>query len=233
VHALAITVVASLISAEPSLLAPGPDDFARVLERTRTLADEAEAIGLALARLHNRYAELNASGKVKQPCQNAEARSILARARVLGAAHRDAVQAARAQRGRLDRVVSAPTVVPALDAIALRAADEIRARITAQERRWYELRAWHHQLLEPALKPCSAKVALEVTQGLSPPVPCGKGDVCPDAVAIIGTGGGKICPGGQRADGSTVVVKQGLACYGVRDCACVPVPVLPAAVLGP
>ncbi|MCK6548692.1 hypothetical protein L6R52_22805, partial [Myxococcota bacterium] len=100
---------------EPSMLAPGPDDFARALERTSTLLDESEAVGRALQRLHNRWAELAANGKLKSPCTIDEARSIAARSRVFGAAHRDAVQAARAAGRRLQRIVSAPTVVPALD----------------------------------------------------------------------------------------------------------------------
>lgn len=232
-HLLIVAVLsAGFVPLEPSLLAPGPDDFARALERTTSLVDESEVVGRALERLHNRWAELAVAGKLKSACASDEARSIAARSRVFGAAHRDAVQAARAAGRRLQRILSAPTVVPALDPRAQQRADRVRVRVDDEVRRWVELRAWHHRHVEPAVKSCAARLVLANVAGLASTLACGTGE-CREPAAIVGIGGGRICPGGLPADGRVVIAPDGRACHGAATCECAPEPVQPGAVIGP
>lgn len=225
-------LVVGYVPADPAMLAPGPDDFAKAYARAVALVEDSEAVGRAMERLHNRWAELAAAKKLEKACEDEEARSIAVRSRAFGSAHRDAVQAARAAGRRLERISTAPTVVPALDARSQERADALHERIAGEVRRWAELRAWHHRYLEPAMKRCLAKLALAPAPGLAPTLAC-EGGECPQAAAVIGVGGGLLCPGGQPADGRVVILPEGRACHGTADCSCTPSPVLPGAVVGP
>lgn len=224
---LATVLLAS--SADPALLAPGPEELRAAFERTEELLTRSQAIERALARLHNRWVDL--AGKTV--CEDAEARSIAARSRVFGAGLRDAVQAARAQQRRLDRVYAAPMVSALIDAKAKRRYERVKAAVAAAVERWAELRAWQHAELERVMKRCKGPpTGLVSTPGLSSSVACA-GDECGGAVAITGIGKGLICPLGQVADGTVAVISDGQACYSESVCSCVATPVLPGAVLGP
>ena len=50
--------------------------------------------------------------------------------------------------------------------------------------------------------------------------------------AVIGLGGGRLCPDDLPADGKVVVLKGTSACYSAEGCDCDPAMVLPGAVLG-
>lgn len=234
-YVASLTILALLglsLATDPALLAPGPDDLARMLARTEERVERCETIGRALARLHNRWAELIATGRMRSSCDDPEARSIAARGRVFGASHRDAVQSARAQERRLDRMIREPIIAPSLDARSRRQAELLKSRIDAQVRRWLELQAWHHEYIERSIRRCASSLTLVPAHGIPASMPCALGE-CGGPVAIIGIGGGKICPGEHPADGAVVIVPDGRACYGESGCACVPVAVFPGAVLRP
>lgn len=228
-----VATVLLAISTDPALLAPGPDELSAAFERSEWLLTRTAAIERALARVHNRFAELSvAGGAIKNVCEHEEARSLAARSRALGAGLRDSVQSARAQQHRLDRVYGAPTLTAVIDAKAKRRYAQVVARVRAAEQRWAELRAWHHQEIERVIKRCKPAVELAASAGLPSNAVCA-GEECAGPVAILAIGGGRICPINQVADGTVIVVADGQACYGEQDCACVPTPVLPSAVLGP
>jgi hypothetical protein len=84
--------------------------------------------------------------------------------------------------------------------------------------------------VSPASAPCVREVA--AAPGVAEPISVGR-PVEAQGVAVIGLGGGLLCPGWQAADGRVVVVRGGQACYGVADCSCEPARVLPGAVLAP
>jgi hypothetical protein len=228
----AVILVLLASSSDPALLAPGPEELDAAFTRTEWLLQRSAAIERALARLHNRWAEANANGPPKNPCEDADAKSIAARARALGGALRDSVQSARAQKKRLERVYVSPTVAAIIDAKAKRRHDRLIEQVAHAQTRYAELRAWHHNEVERAVKRCKNAVSLTPTAGIASSVPCA-GDECTGPVAIIGVGGGRICPANVLADGTVVVVVEGQACYGDETCSCVPTPVLPGAVLGP
>src|SRR5262249_12695961 len=125
-----IAILATVLlatSADPALLAPGPEELRAAFERTEELLVRSQAIGRPLVRLHIRWVELAA----KDPCEDAESRSIAARSRVFGAGLRDAVQAARAQQRRLERAYAAPTVSALIDAKAKRRFERAKAAVAA------------------------------------------------------------------------------------------------------
>lgn len=211
--------LSSFVPIDPSLLAPGPDTLASRLALAEERISSAEAIGRALARLHNRFAE---SQGVKRPggtCAGEELASLALRARVFGRAHRDATQAARAEGRRLRSVLQAPTVVPVLDEAAKRRSDGLLERINRELARWNELRAWHHRFVEPVISTCAARAgapAWRATEpapaaGIAPSLDCAAGE-CPPAVAILALGTGRVCPSGQVAWGRVVIVRGGVAC---------------------
>lgn len=227
-----VATVLLATGSDPALLAPGPDELSSAFERTEWLLSRSGSIERALSRVHNRFAALSAGGAITNICEHAEARSLAARSRALGNGLRDSVQSTRAQQHRLDRVYAAPTLAAVIDAKIKRRHEQLRARVRAAEQRWAELRAWHHQEIERVIKRCKPPVELVVTAGLGTDAVCA-GDECAGPVAILGIGGGRICPSNQVANRTVVVIPDGQACYGESDCSCVPTPVLPSAVLGP
>lgn len=161
-----------------------------------------------------------------RPCEIED--ELAARMRVFGAAWRDAVQVARVRSERLGRLTSAATVVPLLDDEARRRAQQVRERVSAQERAWMEYRAWHAQYAAASARGCS-QVVTHAAAGLPAARPWLDVD---RPVAVVAVGGGMLCPAGVPADGRVVVV-DGAACVGDASCACVAAVVLPGAVLAP
>jgi hypothetical protein len=210
-------------------LAPGQPDY---LHHRRALAErlaEADAVGVALTRVHNSLGGLLSAGLAK-PCESERARSLAARTRPLGAAYRDAAQSARAEAARVRTLLQAPTLAPLLQDEDRNAAEGLLQRSAAHARRYLELHAWQERFVEPFLRQCDAK--LVPAEGLPGAGPTGPGNE-EGPVAVLGLGGGRICPGNYVADGRVLILLSPKACYGGPTCTCEPRPVLPGAVLGP
>ena len=205
-------------------LAPTLSEWSASLDETEARARTSEAVGTAAQRLQNAWGERLMSGS--RPCEPND--ELAARMRVFGAAWRDAVQVARVRSERLGRLTSAATVVPLLDDEALSRAQQVRERISAQERAWMEYRAWHGQYAVPSLRGCAQVVTL-ASPGLGAARPWLELN---RPVAVVAVGGAMLCPAGVPADGRVVVI-DGAACVGDASCACVAAVVLPGAVLAP
>jgi hypothetical protein len=209
-------------------LAPGQPDF---VDHRRTLEErlaEADAVEVALARVHNALAAL-LGATPPRPCESELGRSLLARSRPLGAAYRDTTQAARAEASRLRALLLAPTLTPLLLEEDRRAADALLQRTVLHAREYQEILAWQQHFVDPLIQRCA--VALMPAEGLPGAGPLV--DSSDEPVAVVGLGGGKICPGNLPADGRVLVLRSPKACYGGSSCACEQRPVLPGAVLGP
>ena len=210
-------------SLAPSLLAPGPQELRAQMSTLRRHLEEADAVGRAEARIHNALAQGPLPQGAAALCADDGSRSLLARSRVFGGAYRDLVQTARADAGRLRRLIAEPTLEPILRREQKQQADALLARVDEHVRRYREMAAWQLRYLEPALQRCKPELAA------APGLPGERFA----RTAVSGVGGGRICPGGAPADGTVVVLDEPRACYGVADCSCAPVAVEPGAVLGP
>lgn len=211
-----------LANVDPGLLAPGPREWSAQVQKLRERLAEADAIGSAEARLHNRLAQGPIQGKAL--CATEENRSLVARSRIFGAAYRDAVQSARADADRLRRMMAEPTLQPLLWKDQRQAAEGLLDRVEAHSVRYREMASWQQRHLATAAKSCPVV-----------PVPAeGLGGSATGRVAVIALGGGRICPWGLPADGRVLVLPGAGACYEPGEsCGCKPVPQAPGAVLGP
>jgi hypothetical protein len=211
-----------------ALLAPGPQELDAATVEMDARVRRMEAIGTALGRVQNAWGEELAAGEKPHPCDDADDASLVARSRAFGAAYRDAVQSARAQLQRLDRILAAPTILPLLDTRQTAYADGIRALVDQHVRIALESESWQSAHVDPTVKGCP--IALDPVNGIAytgaPSTAHGA------AVAIIGVGGGLVCPQAVPADGR-VVVTDGVACLGASDCSCEPQRVEVATVIGP
>lgn len=231
-RALSLLVIGAVSLAagnEAARLAPSPADLAASAAETEARVARAEAIGVALIRVQNGWGEMLATGKAPQkPCDDPGARSLFARAAVFGPTWRDAAQAARAERDRLVEIAAAPTVAPLVGDDTATAIKALLARVAAQESRYVEATAWQRAYMLP---PAGCDRTLEPIAGLSNAAPSAPGESV--GTAVIGLGGGRVCPVDAPADG-TPVVTAGLACVSAGStCDCAPTAVAPAAVLGP
>lgn len=213
----------------PAALAPGPQELRDAGQAMEQRLDAADAIGVALSRVHGRWAERELAAPRADPCADPDAVSLAARARALGRGYRDAVQSARVGLERLERLWAAPTIVPLLDPNARDAATVVRDRVARHVESYLEAASWQGLYVEPRVRACA--VTLTPVAGLSWAGPTATDEEL-GSVAIIGIGGGTVCPTQDPADGRVVVV-NGAACYGDAGCRCAPEPVLPGAVLGP
>jgi hypothetical protein len=220
---LPLLLVFLAAAADPSLLAPGPRELREQMITLRGRLEEADAVGRAEARIHNALAQGQLPRGAAALCEDPAGRSLLARSRVFGSAYRDLVQIVRADAGRLRRLIAEPTLEPILRREQREHADALLARVDEHVRRYRELAAWQARYLEPAIRRCKPELVT------APGLPGER----QQRTAVAGVGGGKICPGGQPADGSVVVLEDPRACHGATDCNCAPMPVTPGAVLGP
>ena len=213
--------IGTALASDPTLVAPGIDDLDRHAEAAERAVAEAEALGEAVARLHNAWV-LDGHADRAKPCADPAGASIAARSPRFSAAWRDAVQAARLSSRRVDEARAAPTVEPLLDAPRTAELDALSARVARQERMWDEAAQWQRRHLPP----CGGLV---VAPGIPREEHAAPSD--PHAgTAVLALDGGLVCPIGLPG---VVVVPGEEACYGTDGCACEPLPVDPGAVLGP
>lgn len=204
----------------PAELAPGPVELSEALKSLDERLDQAEAIGQALARVHNEVADKGLRSGT--PACDAPVVAVAARSVPLGLALRDATQSARAQATRLSRIAEAPTAAPVAEGPLAEPIAADLARVEVLEKRWAEVSAWQASYLNPLLRKC--KPALTPGEGL--------GEATQGAVAVLAVGGRRVCPMDLPAEG-VVLAPEGKACVGDAGCDCKPLAVLPAAVLGP
>lgn len=207
---------------DPGILAPGPVEWTAQVRRLEQKLGDADALGAAEARIHNHLAQGPIPGR--SLCATGENRSLVTRSALFGAAYRDAVQAARADGTRLRRMLGEPTLQPLLWKEERQRAEALLERVEAHVVRYREMAAWQRRHLAQAVKSCPTElVAAE-----------GMGGVATAKVAVVGVGGGTICPFGMPADGTVVVLPRPEACHSPgADCGCTPVPQAPGAVIGP
>lgn len=213
----------AVAAAGPQWLVPDLDLYAAHKRALESKLADAEAIGTALSRVHNHLGERLRAGK--EHCQDAQGQSLLARSRVLGPALRDAVQSARAEEERVRALQEMPTVAPLIDERERASIRRLGEAIRAAQRKFLVASEWQRRFVESR---AACRPALVSAPGL--PEPANGSPRAP--IAIMGVGGGKVCPSGARADG-VIVLERPVACYGGEDCACTPSPILPGAVLGP
>lgn len=243
---------------DSSILAPGLVQAGEAVDRLERLIDEAEAIGVALFRIHNEFGEQRAAmaaaaaapppkaekGSPPPPRPSAEPDcttpwllDLGARSREFGRAFRDAVQSVRVQGRRVESVTVEPTVQPLLDPETSHRISSLLARVDDLVRRYPEAASWQQRYIEPLLKGCQP--ALVPAPGLADVVPPALEDspvTSPASksrlIAVLAFGGGFLCPGTVPAAG--VMLVSGEICYSASEsCDCEPAAVSPATVLGP
>jgi hypothetical protein len=220
--------VMAALASDAGWIAPGPAELRASLQTLEGRLVEAEAVGRAAERLQNAWGTALAAG-VRAPCAaDPTAHAVAARVVAFGNAWRDAAQRARAEDERLAGWVASETVAPLLDAETGARVTSARARVQAQADAWMEFVGWQDRYFRPTATGCAE--ALSAAPGIALALP-----VAPDEgalpVAIIGLGGGTVCPVGLPADGRVVLLPTAVACMGDAGCGCAPVPVAPGAVL--
>ena len=212
-----------------ALVAPVPIELARATHELDDRLARASAVALAMGRLHATWGEALAAGVAPDACKDPSFGSLAARSRAFGAAYRDAVQDARAAADRLAYLHEAATVAPLLDEADRSAFAHARAATEHHVAVYLEMSAWQTRFVEPAARGCV--LSIERADGVAWSGAVATTDL--RAAAVFGVGGGFVCPGAVPADGRVAVV-QGSACVAVdASCGCVPVAVLPGAVLTP
>ena len=182
---------------DPRALAPDAAYFVETLEAAERSILEADALRTAVARTHNRWAQRSAAlGSL--PCTDAEAASLAARSQRLGQGYRDAVQSARADAARLTRALASPTLAPLATATDRRRADRVLERSRAHARDYGELSAWQAKYLENFRRKCAPP--LLAAPGL-PSSSVRAMNEAEERIAVIGIGGGRVCPLDRPADG--------------------------------
>jgi hypothetical protein len=217
------TLLLLIISAGPDWLVPDLDLYAAQVRALEAKLGQAEAIEIALARVQNQLAERLRVGRGH--CQDAEGQSLVARSRVFGPALRDAVQAARAEEARVRALQEAATIAPLIDDRERARVRRLAAAVKSSHRKFLVSAEWQRRFVERQA-PCHPSLAT------APGLPEPDGDPPKAPVAVIGIGGGRVCPAGVRAEG-VIVLERPAACYGGEVCACTPSAILPGAVLGP
>jgi hypothetical protein len=229
--AAALLAAAPLFAATPELLAPGPTELALHLQRTESRATEATAISHALTSLHNAWGARLATVGAGDVCADVQALADVARTRAFGAAFRDAAQSARAEARRLRLVAASPTVAGLLGSDKRTAVDAALQNVDQLGAAYLEAAAWQTRFVEGTVARCAGAPRLSERPGAPDPV-LSRG-ASERRRAVIGIGGGTLCPDGVPADGRVAVLVSTSACYGVLDCSCDPAPIEPGAVIGP
>ncbi len=193
------------LSLQSALAAPLSEREQDQLSRRIT---EAQAVGRALARVQNDWAQHVLLDPVPPDCTERIAADRGARARLLGADWRERLEALATDLQSVDNTPFATA-------------------LQTQRTAWAAAAAWQAHTIEPWARRCT----LTVLPGPGFPEPGGPVEP-PTPVAIIGLSG-MICP--QMTPASlAVVVVDGAACVQPIDaCDCTPRPVLPGAALQP
>lgn len=215
------------------LLAPTPADLAAARARTDQLLSQAEAVGLATARVQNAWQAL---GTVPECAPDSA--SLALRAELLGVAWWTRLQSARAELGRIRRAHAAATLLPLLVEADDQALAELAARADRSAVQYLVAARLQAERLQPWAEGCTADLAS--TPGLPPTTPVAREEAALGTAVLLRTGG-VLCPdpGGGDApvavphDGEVVVLGTPSACWAFADCTCTPAPVLPGAVMGP
>jgi hypothetical protein len=161
-----------------------------------------------------------------------------ARSRQFGRSYRDAVQSVRVQGRRVENVTVEPTVQPLLDPETTHRVLTLLTRVDDLVRGYPEAASWQEKYVEPLVKGC--ELALVPAPGIPDAAPRALKDPGiatgsarqAKLVAVLAFGGGYLCPGAVPAAG--VMLVSGAICYSASEtCACEPMSVSPATVLGP
>ncbi len=179
-------------------VAPSADDLGEaVVELERRLA-HAEVVHDALGTLQNALADEVGFG-ARIDCADPSVRSLVARVRAFGQAHRDAAQSARVQRTRLDGIAGSETVRALVLGERAEALDALRTRTDLEIRRQREAASWQWHRIEQrdGIERCAS--ALEEAAGL----PGWRTDEHPVAVWVLGDGV-QIRSSAQHAAGAVV-----------------------------
>ncbi len=218
---LVLLLLCSNASAGPSLLEQVAPTATEAEAQQRVAGEalaRAKAIGQGALLIQNALGDERARSKRLAVCSEPEVTSLVARMRAFGAAWRDAVQLARVEVARAQDMA----------ARAGRSAVELVELVDQETRRAAEADAWHRRYIESAFEECGPE--LEPTAGIDVPGVTAGGEARL-GVAVIGLGGGSICPDYLPADGRVVVLTGREACVSRSACACEPEPVSPGAVL--
>ena len=220
--ALLIAVALAEPSAEEAaLLAPRLDDLTARLAAAEGHLAAAAAYGRALGRVHNTMA---AAGHLR--CSDELAPTLAWRAEVLGQAWRDALQSARADLARLERMRAAPTIAPLLDDALREQVNAVSADLSAEVVAWQSAAGWQSRHVLPWYTRCPW-TAPAPRPGLPSAMPEAEG-----LVAIITVGEGTVCPGATPAGGAAALPSAAVCVVPAgAPCDCAPRAVLPAAVV--
>ena len=203
-------------------LAPTQDEVDAALEAVEQGVIRARALEEATLLLQNALGEVRATHRRLPVCEDDDVTSLVARARVFGAAWRDAAQRLRVEAARLDRMSGRGTAAvdaPRLNAVKEAAATGAAAAALAG--------AWHGTFIETAFEECTP----ELRPGPGLPRAARAAGEAEGLVAVVVTGGGFLCPDLVPADGRVAVVPA-KGCISRRACACEPRALRPAEVLG-
>lgn len=218
---LACLVLGPLASAGP--VAPSRSEALAMLAAADERQADVQAVTIAVGLLHARWAEAGPPRTRAWPCSDPARTGLATAAGSFLEAHRRVREAARLALVEAEQAFAAPTVAPLVLPLDRRALLAARERFEAAEATGRTLEAWHRRYIEPTAAACPAP--LRADEGRPDPLERH------DQVAVIGAGGGLLCPGGVPADGS-VVLAPGRACVAAT-CDCQPQPVLPGAILVP
>ncbi len=218
---LLLLLLCSTTSAGPSLLeqvAPTPAEARAQRVAAREALERAQAIGQAALLLQNALGAERARSERLAVCSEPGVTSLVARMRAFGAAWRDAVQLARVEVSRAEDM-AARTGGSVSDLVE---------QVGRETQRAAEGDAWHRRYVESAFVECGPKLA--AWPGIEVPGVPGAGEARL-GIAVIGLGGGSLCPDYLPADGRVVVLTGNVACVSRSACDCEPQPVDPGAVL--
>ncbi len=202
-------------------LAPTQAELEEALAHAEAAASRAAALQEASLLLQNALGAARARTRRLPVCEDPELTSVVARARVFGAAWRDAAQRLRVEAARLEGMAARGTAAIDGDRLAavLRAADEgARSEALAS--------TWHASFVETAFVECGPP--LDAAPGLRRAARAAGEAEGPVAVHL--SGGGFLCPGLVAADGRVAVVDP-RGCISRSACSCEPAALLPGAVI--
>lgn len=220
-----MALTALLLWASTALATPSLSDLMTALDRQEVLLSDAIELRAAVTRVENEV-----GGKLRLGIERCEAHeSALMRLAVLGPAWRDAVQSARVQQARVDRLVVAPSVAPLLEQTGTTRAATYAEQVRAEAHQYRLSNEWLARDVRGRLRRCEPALVVG-----SPPF---AGETTAWVVGWTGT----VCTadgaGGLRAvrlnEPRAVRVNPPVACWSEGACDCTPETVATGAALGP